>query len=342
MPIMLERALAISTKQPHPPLSRAMLEARPVRRSVLAVATTLVVLACADSPTAPPSGLRGPDGVILLERQQGNQFDLWAVLPNDSAELRLTNNDVDDLDATWSPDGRKILFVSSRDSAGGLNVGRMDVWVMAPDGSGQRRLFAGESSSSHPRWSPDGRHIVFAQYFQSPPYFRLFVMNADGSGVAPLAGDGDDDQLPEWSPDGTRILLISASAGISVMNADGTGARAVSTSADCAGEIYSARWSPDGTRIVYSCATTGGESISVMNADGSKPTPITPPAVMGSYYPSDLEPIWSPNGDLIAYSGLRGSSFYQVHVVSAAGGSPSAVTSATASSFATDWGPRSR
>lgn len=311
-------------------------------RQLTALGALALGAACADAPTAPSPGLRGPDGVFLIMREQDDHYDLYAALADDSKELRLTNNDVDDIDATWSPDGRQILFLSSRDSVNGQNVGRMDVWAMAPDGSRQRRVFASAWSSYHPRWSPDGRHIVFVHYFQTAPFFRLYVMNADGSGATPLAADGEDDQSPEWSPDGGRILFVNSSGGVSVMNADGTGARAISTAADCAGEIYSARWSPDGTRIAFSCGTSTGESISMMNADGSNPMPITPAGVMGSYYPADIDPVWSPAGDRIAFSSSRSSPNYQVHVVSAAGGTPTPVTASTIGSFASDWGPRAR
>ena len=55
---------------------------------------------------------------------------------------------------SWSPDGRKILFVSERD-------GNFEVYVMNPDGSGRRNLTRHPGHDSAPSWSPDGRKIVF-------------------------------------------------------------------------------------------------------------------------------------------------------------------------------------
>ena len=54
----------------------------------------------------------------------------------------------------WSPDGRRIAFLSRRD-------GGKEVYVMSADGSGQRRLTRDASVPAAPAWSPDGRKIAF-------------------------------------------------------------------------------------------------------------------------------------------------------------------------------------
>ena len=54
----------------------------------------------------------------------------------------------------WSPDGRKIAFVSDRD-------GNSEIYVMNADGSGQRRLTRNPAYDADPAWSPDGRTIAF-------------------------------------------------------------------------------------------------------------------------------------------------------------------------------------
>jgi Tol biopolymer transport system component len=87
----------------------------------------------------------------------------------------------------WSPDGRSILFESSRDYS---EPGFGDIYVMRPDGSGVRRLT--HQRAYTPAWSPGGEHIVF-----SAP--GLFVMNPDGSGVTALPTDVGETALPDWT-----------------------------------------------------------------------------------------------------------------------------------------------
>jgi Tol biopolymer transport system component len=85
----------------------------------------------------------------------------------------------------WSPDGRSIVFASSRDQ----DPGYTDIYVMRPDGSGVTRL---RRQGYTPAWSPDGRYIVFSAG-------GLFVMRADGSGITsiPIGGVGET-SFPDW------------------------------------------------------------------------------------------------------------------------------------------------
>src|SRR5207244_6794824 len=94
------------------------------------------------------------------------------------------------------------------------------------------------------------------------------------------AFDGD------WSPDGSKIVL-NASSGIRVINADGSGSVALGV----AGEAP--KWSFDGSRIVFESQGT----IRVMNADGSNVVSLT----------NGHRPDWSPDGTRIAFDRLSSS-----------------------------------
>lgn len=72
----------------------------------------------------------------------------------------------------WSPDGRKLLFVSRRDR-------NADIHVINADGSGLRNLTRNSARDGHPVWSPDGRKIAFISSRDLEP--AIYVMNADGS-----------------------------------------------------------------------------------------------------------------------------------------------------------------
>ena len=78
----------------------------------------------------------------------------------------------------WSPDGRKLAFVSDRD-------GNSEVYVMNANGSGQRNLTRNPAYDADPAWSPDGRKIAFVS--NRDGNYGVYVMNADGSGQRRLA-----------------------------------------------------------------------------------------------------------------------------------------------------------
>lgn len=119
-----------------------------------------------------------------------------------------------DLEPVPSPNGRLIAFVRRR-SCWHLDRCRdpANLYVVGVDGKGLRRLTRNTHASS-PRWSPDGRSIVFRDLTGNVNVVRLRQ-----AGVRSLTSDGDSTPV-EWSPDGRKIL-VRRSETLWVMDADG-------------------------------------------------------------------------------------------------------------------------
>ena len=89
-----------------------------------------------------------------------------------SGQRKLTRLSNSDGSFSWSPDGRRIAFVSD-------HGGNDEVYVVNADGSGLRNLTRNPARDGHPVWSTDGRTVGFVS--NRGGNRDIYVMDADGS-----------------------------------------------------------------------------------------------------------------------------------------------------------------
>ena len=111
-----------------------------------------------------------------------------------SGVTRLTEANALDQMPAWSPDGKKIAFLSSRD-------GNPEIYVMNSDGSMQTRLTNHPALDARPSWSWETGWILFtsARDFELPsaaPKFEIYKMKADGSSLTRLTNNSVLDDFP--------------------------------------------------------------------------------------------------------------------------------------------------
>jgi Tol biopolymer transport system component len=149
----------------------------------------------------------------------------------------LTQNDSNDLAASWTPDGSQLVFTSDRD-------GQNQIYVMNADGSDPRRLTELDSTNSMPVLSPDGRFIAFVSNRSGND--EIYLMDADGSNPRRLTDNPASDWQPSWGPDGHQIVFTSGSMytgfDLYMIRMDGTGLRQLTESP---GWEFEPAWQPD-------------------------------------------------------------------------------------------------
>lgn len=236
----------------------------------------------------------GHNGKIAFVSGRSNpNGDIYVMKANGTGVVRLTTDTEENGEPAWSPNGKKIVYVSHHDFA---SAGQ-DIWVMNADGSGKTRLTDTPADDFDPSWSPNGQKIVFVSS-RDNPNGDLYVMNADGSGIVRLTSTAPRlERAPAWSPNGKQIVYGSypssnnTRTNLWVVNADGTGRHQLTSN----GYDNAPTWSPDGKWIAYVHIS----KLWVVRANGTGAHAITTgPRI-------DQSPAWSPDGKTIAFASDR-------------------------------------
>jgi Tol biopolymer transport system component len=120
--------------------------------------------------------------------------DVFIMNVNGTGITKLTEVNALDQMPAWSPDGKKIAFMSTRD-------GNPEIYVMNNNGSNQTRLTNSLAVDGRPSWSRETGWIVFtsARDFDIPstlPKFEIYKMKGDGSNPTRLTNNLIYDDYP--------------------------------------------------------------------------------------------------------------------------------------------------
>lgn len=219
-----------------------------------------------------------PDGgSILFTMGAGGDSEVYAVAPDGSGRINFTNREGYDGNGSYSPDGRTIVFVSTREALTEGHAAR-DLWLMDADGSNVKPLTRNLMYEGGPRFSPDGERIAFCRQIpldEETKDGEIYVIDRDGSNEVRITTEPGFDCLPDWSPDGRMLAFHGcreAGCFIYVSNADGSDLRRVTS--DAFGGQWP-RWSPDGKWIAYTSARDDQTDIWLVRPDGSETRRVT-------------------------------------------------------------------
>src|SRR5579862_2835671 len=187
---------------------------------VLFLVTASLNVTVAQSQPTPTAPSRATGQIAFISNRTGH-YEIYVMNADGSSVRQLTNDASDDgyYGLTWSPDGKHIVFASSR-----VAEKYPQLFIMDADGANSTLLCA--EDSSYPSYSPDGRHIAFVGF--DGDNIEIESMDADGTNIVNLTHSKGKNLGPSWSPDGKHIVFDSnrdtevSNAEIYVMNPDGT------------------------------------------------------------------------------------------------------------------------
>ncbi len=255
--------------------------------------------------------LTGIDGIatsrIAFVSGEGRQSEIY-VMDYDGANVRpFTRDGSTALFPAWSPDGRKIAYVSFLTGVPNIHIRSYPEGVPLPF----PRFPQGTTIS--PAFSPDGRWIAFCSSKDSNST-QLYVASTTGSLIRQLTNErGVIHSSPRWNPrTGREIAFISNRSGtpqIYIIDADGANLRRV---LDRGGFADSPAWSPDGRFLAFAWRPPQATRFDIFLMDIA-----TRQIVQLTDGPGDNEsPAWAPNGRHLAFQSNRTGRFeiYLMHI----------------------------
>jgi len=244
-----------------------------------------------------------PDGTRLaFSSDRSGNYDIWTLTLASGEVKRLTNSGANDSMPAWSPDGREIAFVSDRQERG--------IYARTVDSDAERLLVRDATTVWSPMWTPDGKAVAYVSV--SGATSKLVM------GGTTISDSGEDvfPFRPTWVG---ADMVYTADGVIKRRPWSGGAARPVPFAADVAftraaftpkAPVFAPDGpqkvrglmhpvvSPDGARVAFAAlgdlwvvSTSGGEA--------------TPERLTNDVF-VEMHPMWSPDGNLLAYSSDRG------------------------------------
>jgi dipeptidyl aminopeptidase/acylaminoacyl peptidase len=218
---------------------------------------------------------------IAFSALRYGQFDLWKVRIADGQVIRLSDDPRYEIDPSWMPDGRSLLYFRADD-----RWADHDLMIRSADG-GEPRVITTDrdlfdygtigtrARVGYPQISPDGKLVLFRSHRSG--WIDYWVVPVEGGAPRQLAVEAADQSDARWSPDGRQVAYVSNHNGtmdLRVVAASGGQPRVVVPVT--MGVVSSPEWSPDGAKLAYTLATpTRPQDLFVVPSLGGSPRQLT-------------------------------------------------------------------
>jgi TolB protein len=302
---------------------------------------------------APAFGFVSPDGAHIAYTEFGGSGSaIWVSDSSGGARRQLTKDGYERFanlgaENPWSPDGTKILYVSTR-------TGKGDIWVASLDGT-TRQLTSDINNDDNPAWSPDGKEVAFVS--DRGRQTDVWVVPDTGGEAIRVTNDALDEAPPGWVNDSTLAFASTRSRGtylrravadtvesrilpdsidadwfqespdrqwiafvirhpgsntdLAIVRPDGSGLRVISRNA----VHQSVRWNATSTKLAWASDQGGSMDVYTSDVQGD-----APPVQLENWPGYDHPAYWSADGKSIVIISDRDSRLGDLWSVPLAGG----------------------
>jgi TolB protein len=223
----------------------------------------------------------------FVKQKSKNSYGLYVSDYDGFNQKAIVNSTQPIMSVRWSPDGKKIAYVSFENKKPVIFVQDLI--------TGKRTLVANfKGNNSAPAWSPDSKKLAIVLTYSANS--QIYIINSDGTGIKQLMRTRFINTEPSWTPDGKEIYFSSDRGGnpqIYKVNVDGiSDVQRVTFEGK---SNLSPSLSPDGKLLLFLTQDEGRYRVAVQNLISNQVLKLTKG-------PHDESPVFSPNGHMVLFT----------------------------------------
>ena len=295
------------------------------------------------TPTYLPTSIGGGTGQIAFSSDQTGVMQIYLIRIDGSGLQQITNLPDGACQPTWSPDGRKLAFISpclrKQDAYWGSKIYSLEIDSNMPPTP--MPIPSDAAGDYDPAWSPDGKYIAFTSMRDSRlPH--IYLLDLEKEETILLSDMDMRERQPAWSPDGKLIAYIREQnlTQIWLMPPDGINPERFSLSGPI-NDLYPA-WSPDGNFIIFTqmkndvrIPSLAGMRLQDKNTYNEYTIPLRNQTSIGPISSAK----YSPDGYWIVYEGWPDGINHDIFIMTSSGLNPIQLTNYSSMEFSPAWRP---
>lgn len=258
-----------------------------------------------------------PDGSeIAYHSNISGHWNIWAVSIQTGETRQLTDQPDDEYIYGWSPDGSQISYYYYNKT-----TDHWDIWTVSSSTGKMKQLTQQSGKSTLFGWSSDGAMLGYN--YEDSTHRDLYIVSINGTPPKNVTNHEGEEWHPSWSPDGKHILFYTTwnDAMTDIWMTDPVSGQLTQVTKHV-DEDYYPRWSPDGEWVVFKSKRKkqirGDLFLTSVTSGEIVPLNLSDTIDAGI-------PVWSTNGEAIAFSANAGEEY--IYSVPNGGGNPSRLTS---------------